>query len=142
MTDQLFGADGIYGPDIRARVEHRSSLDVFEARGGKLPRRRPAPRVTEIHAGSVVEGKGWKVTVGHAPRCGQVQFYEIPFQAPLVLNVTREGVNVTLSWADPSDTAVLQSADAITGPWTDLLTAFSPYVVTPSSAQKYFRLQK
>jgi ribonuclease BN (tRNA processing enzyme) len=66
MTEQLFGADGVYGPDIRARVEHRSSLDVFEARGGKLPRRRPAPRVTEIHAGSTVEGNGWKVTAGHA----------------------------------------------------------------------------
>ena len=66
MTDQLFGSDGIYGPDIRARTEHRSSLDVFEARGGKLPRKRPAPRVTEIHAGSIVEGNGWKLTVGHA----------------------------------------------------------------------------
>lgn len=66
MTDQLFGPDGIYGPDIRARTEHRSSLDVFEARGGKLPRKRPAPRVTEIHAGSIVEGNGWKLTVGHA----------------------------------------------------------------------------
>jgi ribonuclease Z len=66
VTEQLFGADGIYGPDIHARVEHRSSLDVFEARGGKAPRKRPAPRVTEIHAGSVVEGNGWKVTVGHA----------------------------------------------------------------------------
>jgi ribonuclease BN (tRNA processing enzyme) len=66
MTGQLFGADGIYGPDIRARVEHRSSLDVFEARGGTLPRQRPAPQVTEIHAGSVVEGNGWKVTAGHA----------------------------------------------------------------------------
>jgi ribonuclease BN (tRNA processing enzyme) len=66
MTEQLFGADGIYGPDIRARCEHRSSLDVFEARGGKAPRRRPAPAVTEIHAGTVVEGNGWKVTVGHA----------------------------------------------------------------------------
>jgi hypothetical protein len=62
----LFGADGVYGPDIRARVEHRSSLDVYEARGGKLPRARPAPRVTEIHAGSVVEGDRWKITVGHA----------------------------------------------------------------------------
>ena len=66
MTEQLFGADGIYGPDIRARVEHRSSLDVYEARGGTVPRRRPAPVVTEIHAGSVVEGEGWKITVGHA----------------------------------------------------------------------------
>jgi ribonuclease Z len=66
MTEQLFGVEGVYGPDIRARVEHRSSLDVYEARGGTLPRTRPAPRVTEIHAGSVVEGEGWKLTVGHA----------------------------------------------------------------------------
>jgi ribonuclease Z len=66
MTEQLFGENGVYGPDIRARVSHRSSLDVFEARGGTPPRKRPAPRVTEIHAGSVVEGNGWKVTVGHA----------------------------------------------------------------------------
>lgn len=66
MTEQLFGVDGIYGPDIRARIEHRSSVDVFEARGGKPPRKRPAPTVTELHAGHVVQGNGWKVTVGHA----------------------------------------------------------------------------
>jgi ribonuclease BN (tRNA processing enzyme) len=66
MTTQLFGEDGVYGPDIRARVEHRSSIDVFEARGGKAPRRRPAPRVREVRAGDVVQGSGWKVTVGHA----------------------------------------------------------------------------
>jgi len=66
MTDLLFGADGVYGPDIRARVEHQSSIDVFEARGGQPPRSRPAPRVREVHAGDVVEGHGWKVTVGHA----------------------------------------------------------------------------
>jgi ribonuclease Z len=66
MTEQLFGSDGIYAGDIAARTQHRSSLDVFEARGGTLPRRRPAPRVTEIHAGSVIAGNGWKLTVGHA----------------------------------------------------------------------------
>jgi ribonuclease BN (tRNA processing enzyme) len=66
MTEQLFGVEGIYGPDIRARIEHRSSIDQFEARGGKAPRRRPAPHVTEIHAGSAIDGNGWKVTVGHA----------------------------------------------------------------------------
>ena len=66
MTEQLFGADGIYGPDIRARIEHKSSQDQFQARGGTLPRRRPAPKVTEIHAGSVVNGDGWKITVGRA----------------------------------------------------------------------------
>lgn len=66
MTDLLFGEDGVYGPDIRARVQHQSSIDVFEARGGKPPRKRPAPRVKEVRAGDVVEGDGWKVTVGHA----------------------------------------------------------------------------
>ena len=66
MTDQLFGEDGVYGPDIRARIEHRSSIDQFEARGGKAPRKRPAPRVREVHAGDVIQGNGWKITVGRA----------------------------------------------------------------------------
>ena len=66
MTELLFGEDGVYGPDIRARIEHRSSIDVFEARGGRAPRKRPAPRVREVHAGDVVQGNGWKITVGHA----------------------------------------------------------------------------
>jgi hypothetical protein len=66
MTGQLFGEDGIYGPDIRARIEHQSSIDVLRARGGTVPRKRPAPRVREIHAGDVVEGNGWKVRVGRA----------------------------------------------------------------------------
>jgi len=66
MTHLLFGEDGVYGPDIRARIEHQSSIDVFQARGGKGPRRRPAPRVREVHAGDVVQGSAWKITVGHA----------------------------------------------------------------------------
>ena len=62
MTEQLFGPDGVYGPDIRARIEHRSSMDVFAARGGKPPRKPPAPQVTEIHAGDVIDG-----TAGSSP---------------------------------------------------------------------------
>ncbi len=66
MTELLFGADGVYGPDIRARIEHQSSIDTFVARGGTAPRKRPAPRVREIRAGDVIQGKSWKLTVGHA----------------------------------------------------------------------------
>jgi ribonuclease BN (tRNA processing enzyme) len=66
MTAQLFGEDGVFGPDIEARTMHRLSTDIFEARGGTLPRARPNPQVTEVHPGDVVEGKGWKVTVGEA----------------------------------------------------------------------------
>jgi ribonuclease Z len=66
MTELLFGEEGVYGPDIRARIEHESSVFVFQERGGKPPRKRPAPQVIETHAGDVVEGAGWKVTVGTA----------------------------------------------------------------------------
>jgi ribonuclease Z len=66
MTEQLFGEDGVYGVDLAARIKHQSSLDVFVARGGALPRLRPAPIVTEVHPGSVVTGDGWSLTVGHA----------------------------------------------------------------------------
>ena len=66
MTERLFGEDGVYGPDIRARIEHQSSIDVFQARGGTPPRRRPAPRVREVHAGDIVRGNAWSITVGRA----------------------------------------------------------------------------
>ena len=64
MTEQLFGKEGVFDADITARVEHPGSIDIFEARGGKAPRLRPAPEVTEVRPGDVVDGDGWKVTVG------------------------------------------------------------------------------
>lgn len=66
ITELLFGKAGIYDADLEARVGHESSRDVFRERGGTLPRVRPAPRVTVIHAGSVIEGRDWRVTAGHA----------------------------------------------------------------------------
>ena len=66
MTEQLFGTDGVYGPDIRARIEHQSSVDVFKARGGTTPRKRPAPQVREVKPGDIIEGNGWKLKVGRA----------------------------------------------------------------------------
>ena len=66
MTSQLFGEDGVFGVDIRARLEHESSMDVFRERGGVGKRRGPAPQVTEIHAGASIKGGGWTLTAGHA----------------------------------------------------------------------------
>jgi hypothetical protein len=34
MIALLFDAEGVYGHDIRSRIEHQSSIDVFHARGG------------------------------------------------------------------------------------------------------------
>lgn len=66
MTRSLFDPDGVFGPDINARVSHRLSLDIFEARGGKLPRSWPKPEVREIAPGDAIKGSGWAVTVGEA----------------------------------------------------------------------------
>ncbi len=66
MTELLFGEEGVYGPDIRARIEHQSSVDTFRARGGNARRKRPAPIVQEIKVGDVIEGNGWKLRVGRA----------------------------------------------------------------------------
>jgi ribonuclease BN (tRNA processing enzyme) len=48
------------------RIEHESSVFVFQERGGKPPRKRPAPQVREARAGDLIENPGWKVTVGKA----------------------------------------------------------------------------
>ena len=61
MTDLLFGASGVYGPDLAARTQHPGSHFVFEARGGQLPRMLPQPAVTEVADGSVIEGDGWRL---------------------------------------------------------------------------------
>jgi len=66
ITNQLIGPDGIYHPDISARVDHHASQDVFVSRGGMLPRTRPDPDVREVTAGDTIEGKSWRVTVGEA----------------------------------------------------------------------------
>ena len=66
MTESLFGPGGVYDDDVRARTQHQASLDVFAARGGKLPRRPPNPVVTEVKPGDRIEGKGWRATVGES----------------------------------------------------------------------------
>lgn len=63
MTEQLFAPDGVFGPDLQARIAHPGSLDVYAARGGVLPRRRPAPAVRELAPGDTIAGRGWRLTV-------------------------------------------------------------------------------
>ena len=67
MTELLFAREGVYGPDLTARTEHPLSLDIYQARGGVLPRRWPAPEVRELSGGSVVEEKGWQVKAAGVP---------------------------------------------------------------------------
>jgi hypothetical protein len=47
------------------------------------------------------------------------------------------GGQVVLTWT----VGTLQSAPAVTGPYTDITGATSPYALAPSSAQQYFRVR-
>ena len=74
---------------------------------------------------------------------GQVQFFgNADRAAGLAVSIAREDGKITVSWADPTDTAVLQSADAIAGFWEDVPGAFSPHTVTSSADRKFYRLRK
>lgn len=66
ITRQLFGEQGVFDPDITSRTDHPAGIDDFVARGGTPPRSRPDPHVGEITAGDVIEGEGWRLTVGTA----------------------------------------------------------------------------
>ena len=54
------------------------------------------------------------------------------------LEVSASGGNVVLTWGGP---AILTSATSVTGPFTDVLGATSPYNVTPTGSGKYYRLR-
>jgi len=66
LTQQLFAADGVFGPDLTARTRHECSLDIFKARGGTLPRLPPAPVVRELASDETVQGNGWTITTATA----------------------------------------------------------------------------
>ena len=71
---------------------------------------------------------------------------EAPFNAvqvvgtsPATLTIKVSGTSVIITWNVP--TAVLQSASSLPGPYTDILSATSPYTTPLSGTQQYFRLR-
>jgi len=81
-----------------------------------------------------------RITVGHAPRAAEVEFYAIAAAAPaLVLQISASGGNVILSW---QGAATLQStANVAGGQWEDVGTT-SPQTVVPSAAHRFYRLRQ
>lgn len=69
MTELLFSEDGVYGPDLAGRTQHPGSEFVYEMRGGVLPRKQPAPRVSEVAGGDTIDRPHWRVTVAEVVHC-------------------------------------------------------------------------
>jgi ribonuclease Z len=65
--EKLIGPEGVFGPDIAARMKWDASLHVYRARGRQEPRLPPAPEVREIGPGDVVETERWRVRTIEVP---------------------------------------------------------------------------
>ena len=66
IVDLLFGTDGVYGPDLKARTQHPLSQRIHQLRGGSMPRTLPVLDVRELEEGDKVASQCWTVTTGPA----------------------------------------------------------------------------
>ncbi len=66
INEGYFGPNGVLQNDLRARTELTQSQQVWMARGGKLPRKWPAPKITEIEPKFSYEGNGWMLKSAQA----------------------------------------------------------------------------
>lgn len=60
-TQRLIGPNGVFAPDITARINHELSQAVWVNRGGRLPRVPPSPRVSDIEPGPVTRNADFEV---------------------------------------------------------------------------------
>jgi ribonuclease Z len=67
ISDRYFGPEGALAFDLRARTEMPQSIAAWKDRGGAVPRPWPAPAITEIGPGDVVQGEGWSVRAFEVP---------------------------------------------------------------------------
>lgn len=67
ITEQLFGAKGVFAHDLRARTELLPSQEIWKARGGTLPRPWPEPEVVEIEPGFKYQHGNWTLNSCEVP---------------------------------------------------------------------------
>ncbi|MCD6338808.1 MAG: hypothetical protein J7M29_05440, partial [Verrucomicrobia bacterium] len=99
----------------------------------------------EIGGGAAVEWfsvtkDGKKVLLNDGTDADALKCYRsrtwTPPERPTI-GVSMEGGQVTIEF-----TGTLQSADEVTGPWTDVPDATSPYTVAPEGPRKFYRAKK
>ncbi len=83
-----------------------------------------------------VNAAGANILLNDPSTPGSIKTYYL-VGAPMV-TITRNGANVVLTWSNSSYS--LQSASVVTGPYTTISGATSPYTVPATAAQQYFRL--
>ena len=82
ITERLIGPEGAFNHDWRARVGHPGSQEIFENRGGVLPRPAPSVIVNDIQSGTVIKRGQWTVTAAktqHIDPWMQTLAYRVDF---------------------------------------------------------------
>lgn len=67
ISERLFGPDGAFAWDLRARTGGKPSQKVWQDRGGTLPRPWPSPKITESEPGFAMDGTGWRLSSCEVP---------------------------------------------------------------------------
>ncbi len=66
ITEGVIGDDGVFSHDWKARVYHPLSQQVYVNRGGKLPRRPPRVKASDVGPGIVHTANRWEVSAAPA----------------------------------------------------------------------------
>jgi len=62
LTERLIGPEGVFSPDVNARINTPMSQRIFVNRGGSLPRLWPVVDAQDITPGWTHETDGWRVS--------------------------------------------------------------------------------
>jgi len=116
-----------------ARINQNGSLDTTFDAGSVV---NPAVRALVLQPDRRVIIGGDFVSVNSLPRWRIARL--LSAESAIPLEMQRAGNQLVLSWTNAA--FGLQSAPAITGPFTNLPAATSPYTNPLTAAQQYFRL--
>lgn len=71
---------------------------------------------------------------------GEVEDYAAVLIRPIMLSASYTDGSLQISW-DADSGGVLERAETVLGPWTEITNTIIPYVVGPTGAQRFFRVR-
>ena len=98
-----------------------------------------------VHIGGINQGYRyllWEIRrrVGGTEASPQyVEFDIVAAEEAARLTIVRSAEGIVINW---TGTGTLEEAGAVTGPWTTVAGAASPFTVTPTAQQKFYRLRQ
>jgi uncharacterized repeat protein (TIGR03803 family) len=91
-------------------------------------------------AGLSLSGSTLYGTTEEGGAYGDGTAFSLSSTVPIPLNIQLNGASVILSWNDPASLFSLQSAPTLTGQFTNIPGATSPYTISIPGAQRFFQL--